>query len=230
VKIKKLSKRFLIMHKLSDKEIRENILEVSNLMYQKGMVNAYEGNVSYNDEGRIYITPSQVCKGYLKSEMIIVTDISGNILEAESGYAPSSELKMHLECYRLREETKAVVHSHSPYATAHALANKPISSKAYPEMIVIFNEIPLVKYGRPSTEEIYAGFADVINNDFDVFLIANHGIISMGDDLFDAFFKNEAAENTARILTITELIGGEKALSAKELEALHMMRKEHRKR
>jgi len=218
------------MRKLSDKEIRANILEVSNLMYQKGMVNAFEGNVSYNNEGRIYITPSQVCKGYLESEMIVVTDMSGNILEAKDGYVPSSELKMHLECYRIRDEIKAVIHSHSPYATAYAIANKPITSKAYPEMIVVFREIPLVKYGRPSSEEIYAGFEKVIKDGFEVFLIANHGIISVGDDVFDAYFKNEAVENTARVLTITELIGGEKALPEKERKALHLMHEKHFKK
>ena len=214
------------MQQMSDNEIRTNILEIAKNMYQKGLVNAYEGNVSYNNNGKIYITPSQVCKGYLTNDMLIVTDMSGCIIEAKDGYKPSSELKLHLACYRINVEIKAVVHTHSPYATAYALANKPIITKAYPEMIVVFDKIPLVKYGRPSTDDIHTDLKNVISHDCDVFLLANHGIVSVGTDMFDAFFKIEAVENIAKVLTITEQIGGEKPLSHEELSALYEMRKE----
>jgi len=215
------------MRQLSDDEIREDILEVARAMYQKGMVSAYEGNISYKAGDKIYITPSQVCKGYLKKEMLIVTDMSGNIISADDRYKPSSEIKMHIECYRLRRDINAVVHTHAPYATAYALANKPIMSKAYPEMIIIFGKIPLAKYGRPSTDDICTDLKNIVDDGCDVFLIANHGIVSMGCDVYEAFFRNEAAENIAKTLLLAEQIGGEKKLSDDELAALYIMRKEY---
>jgi len=216
----------IFMKKLTDNEIRTQIVEIADALYKKGMVNSYEGNVSYNDNGRVYITPSQVCKGYLKNEMIVVVDMDGNVIEANEGYNVSSEVKMHLACYKLRKEIRAVVHTHSPYATAYAVANKPVTTKAYPEMLIVFGQIPLAKYGTPSTDDIHAGFADIINDDYDVFLIANHGIISIGGDLFDAFFRIEAAENIAKVLTITKQLGGEKELPEDELELLSGVRKD----
>ena len=212
------------MKKLSDGEIRANVLEVAKAMYDKGMANALEGNVSYKDGNRVFITPSGICKGYLKSEMIAVTDLSGKQLEGD--YAPSSELKLHLKCYALREDVRSVVHAHSPYATAYAIANKPIASKAYPEMIVVFDKIPLVKYGTPSTDAIHEGVADVIY-DYDVFLLANHGIVSVSPDLYDAFLRLEAVESIANVLAITKQLGGEHALPPQEIETLQEMHKQH---
>lgn len=212
------------MKKLSDNEIRETILEISKVMYEKGMVNALEGNISYKDGDRIYITPSGICKGYLKSEEIAVVNMSGEMIEGE--HKPSSELKLHLACYKLRDDIKAVVHTHSPYATAHAIANKPITTKAYPEMIVIFDKVPIVKYGTPSTDEIHEGICDVIY-EYDVFMLANHGVISVSSELFDAFFRIEAVENIAKVLTITKQIGGEHELPAEKIDLLYDLHKKN---
>ena len=211
------------MKKLTDTEIRKAITEISKAMYDKGMVNALEGNVSYKDGNRIYITPSGICKGYLTSEMISVVNMSGELIEGD--LKASSELKMHTACYKLRDDIRAVIHTHSPYATAYAIANKPIETKAYPEMIVTFNKIPIVKYGTPSTDEIHEGFCDVIY-ETDVFLLANHGIVSVNSDLYDAFFRIEAVENIAKVLTITKQLGGEHDLPDEKLQLLYEMHKQ----
>ncbi|OPZ90187.1 MAG: L-fuculose phosphate aldolase [Firmicutes bacterium ADurb.Bin419] len=205
--------------------IRENIIKVAKLMYDKGFVNPYEGNISVLYDEQVYITPGGVCKGYLTEDMIVVTDLKGNILEGM--YKPSSEIKLHLAAYRQRSDIKAVVHAHSPYATAYAIANKPIETKAYTEMITFFEKIPLAKYGTPSTEQISEGIEEYIDN-YDIILLANHGIVSVGIDLFNAFFKLEAAESMAKALILTELLGGEKELPEPELEKLYELNRKKR--
>lgn len=197
--------------------VRKKIVEISKLMYDKGLVNPYEGNVSVLEGEQVYITPSGVCKGYLSEDMIVVTDLNGNILEGM--YKPSSEIKLHLAVYRLRSDIKSVVHAHPPYSTAYAIANKPIESKAYTEMIAFFGKIPLAKYGRPSTDEISAGVEELIDR-HDIILLANHGIVTIGTDIHNAFFKLEAAESMAKTLLLTKLLGGEKELPEAELESL----------
>lgn len=204
--------------------IRADIVRVSKLMYEKEMVNALEGNVSVKDGNKIYITPTSVCKGYLEEDMIVVVDENGDVLEGT--YKPTSEMKLHLACYRLRPDITSVVHSHSPYSTAYAIANKPITTKAYPEMIIAFDQIPVIAYGTPSTDEVYAELDKVIDKT-DVFLISRHGIVSVGKNLYDAFFKIEAAESIAKTLTIAKILGGEAPLSESQIDTLYEMRKKN---
>jgi len=204
--------------------IVSDILEVSKAMYNKGMVDAYCGNVSVRDGDRVYVTPSNVCKGYLKPEMIVAVDLQGNVLEAADGYKPSSEVKMHLAAYALRGDITSVIHTHAPYATAHAIACKPIVTNSYTEMIVGFDKIPVASYGTPSTDEIHAGFADVIFLT-DVFLIAHHGIVSVGKDVYDAMFKMESVEAITKALTIAHTLGGEAPLSKERIDELYAVRK-----
>jgi L-fuculose-phosphate aldolase len=155
------------------------------------------------------------------AHFVRTTDLNGNILEGM--YKPSSEIKMHLAAYRQRSDIKAVIHAHSPYATAYAVANKPIETKAYAEMITFFEKIPLAKYGTPSTDEISEGIREYIGS-FDIVLLANHGIVAVGPDLFNTFFKLEAAESMAKTLLLSKILGGEKELPETELEKLHELR------
>lgn len=201
--------------------VRAEIVEVAKMMYAKGMVNAFEGNVSVKAEGKIYITPAAFCKGFLTEEMIVVTDESGNVIEGER--KASSEIKLHLALYKLRPDASSVVHAHPPYSTAHSLAKIPIASKAYPELIIAFDQIPVVKYGTPSTDKIYAGMDKYIH-EVDVVLMENHGIVSVGKNAHDAFFKVEAAESIAKTLIFTRLLGGENVLPEEELDTLYAFR------
>ena len=206
------------------KTIRSEIVRFAKIMYEKNMVNALEGNISVKEGNRIYLTPSNVCKGYLEEDMLVVVNEKGEVIEGS--YAPTSEMNLHLACYRLRPDITSVVHNHSPYATAYAIANKPIQSKAYPEMIIAFDQIPVIDYGTPSTDEIHAGL-DVYIDKVDVFLISRHGVVSVGKDLPDAFFKIEAAESIAKSLTLVKLIGGEAPLFEDQIDILYDMRKKN---
>jgi L-fuculose-phosphate aldolase len=203
-------------------DIRQKILEVSKLLYEKGMLGAYEGNVSVRDGDKVYITPTGQCKGYLTENMIVVTDIDGKKLEGE--LEPSSEIKLHLAVYKLRPDVKSVIHDHSVFATAYAMANKPIETKALPEMIIDYTMIPVVKYGTPSTNEIHEGIKDYVF-DTNAFLLANHGLVAYGNDVYQAFFRIESVENMAKTLTIAKLLGGEKAIPDEKLDVLYAMHK-----
>lgn len=202
--------------------IRSSIVEVSRLLYSKNLATAFEGNISVIEDDRIYITPSSICKGFVTEDMLVVMDMEGKVLEG--GCKPSSESKMHLAAYRSRPDIKSVVHAHPPYATAFAVANKPIETKAYPEMIVLFEKIPLAPYGTPSTDEIHYGMEPYIK-DYDVILLANHGVIAVGSDVYNAFFKLESVEGMAKVLTLAERLGGQKELPQNKLKELYEMRR-----
>ena len=202
-------------------DIKTAIIEVSKLMYAKGMVNAYEGNVSVRENEKIYITPSSVCKDFLTEDMIVTTDMSGAVIEGNK--KPSSEINLHLALYKLRPDVTSVVHAHPPFLTAYSLAKTPVISKAYPEMMIVFDQIPIVDYGTPSTDRIHAGLSKYIHN-VDVVMLEKHGVVAAGNSAYDAFFKAEAAEAIAKTLTITRFLGGEDELPQEELDVLYAAR------
>lgn len=200
----------------------DKVAQISRLLYERQMVNTNEGNVSIRDGNRIYITPSQTCKGILTPDMIVITDLDGNPISGN--LKASSEILLHLHIYRLREDVKSVIHTHSPFATAFAIAGKPIESKSYTEMIYFYDKIPVVDYGAPGTDKIIAGIHKYIYQT-DAFLLSNHGLVTVGADIDEAYRKTEAVESIAKTLAITHLLGGEKALSDSELEEIYELRK-----
>ena len=201
--------------------VKKQLVEVSRLMYSKGMVNAFEGNISVLRGERVYITPSAICKGFLTEDMIVVTDLEGNVLEGS--YKPSSEIKLHLASYKRRKDIGSVVHAHPPYATAFAIANKPIEAKSYSEVLLLFGSIPIAPYGTPSTDEVFSSIEPYLAG-HDVVLLANHGIVSVGSDVYEAFFKLESAETIAKTLTLALLQGGGKDLPDYRVKELRKMR------
>lgn len=209
-------------------DIKKQIVEVSKWLYEKGMVTAYEGNLSIKYGDRVYITPSAVCKGFLDENMIVVVDLEGNPIE-KSEYKPSSETKIHLYIYRERDDVASVIHSHAPHSTAYAIANKPIATKAYPEMMAVFGQVPLINYGTPSTDEIYAGLKDYID-EYNVYLLANHGIVSVGKDIRQAYFRMESIENIAKTLLLAKLAGGEVDLPQNKIDEIEVMRENYWKK
>jgi|AGTN01.3.fsa_nt_gi Ribulose-5-phosphate 4-epimerase and related epimerases and aldolases len=207
-------------------EARRNVVAVTQRMYETRLVNAYEGNVSIRVGDRVFITPGGINKGILTEDMVCEVDLDGNMLKPSGGYKPSSEAKMHYAIYKQRPKARSVVHNHSTFATAYAVARKPIVTKSVPEMIVLFGEIPVFKYGTPGTPEVYADL-DKYSEDTDAFLIANHGLVAFGgEDIWATYEKVVAIEKTAKILIMSRLLGGEHQIEDDKLAVLNEMRED----
>jgi L-fuculose-phosphate aldolase len=196
-------------------------------MYQNGMVNLFEGNISMRLEDRYLISPSQTNKETMTADMILEIDHDGNILNPECGKRPSTEYKMHLQVYDLCPAANACVHNHSVYASAFAAAGQPIISTGLAEVNELFEYIPLVPYGRPGTPEIAAGFAQCMP-EFGAVLLENHGLLTVGPTLGLAFALAEAAEKMAKIVYVARMLGGEKSLPEEEQSALREIARKHK--
>ena len=199
----------------------QDCLKAAKLLYSRFMVNAYEGNVSMRVGEAVYVTPSAICKGFLRPEQVAVVDLAGRTLHAE-GVKPSSEVKMHLAAYRARPDVMGVTHAHSPFSTAFAVAGREIATAGYPEMRVLYHKIPLAPYGRPSTDEIWKGTVDLLE-DYDCMLLENHGVLTVGKDVWEAYFRLESVESIAKVLYLNETLGGPKNLPEAELAELAKM-------
>ena len=199
--------------------IRREIVDVVKREYACGMVNMFEGNASARLGDRVFITPSQVSKEAMTTEMVVETDLEGNILYLPEGLKPTSELTMHLAVYRIRPDVRAVIHNHSLYATAFAMCRRPIRSDALTEMNMTFGEVPLIPYGTPGTPAIHAGFEEGLGN-YRAVLLENHGVLTMGRTMELAYSYAEGVEKIAQQLLIAEQLGTPVPIPREEAEML----------
>ncbi len=219
--VEKVVREVLIQfqHRSQIEEIKAEIVSVGRHLYGKGFLDGTSGNISVRlPDNSILITSSGVCKGFLEKEDIVRISLEGTPLQGERK-KPSSETKMHLFSYKMRPDVKAIVHAHPPFSTGFAAANIPLDMPVLPEAILVLGEVPLVKYGTPSTEEVPQSLKPHIEK-CNAFLLANHGALTFGKTLKEASHRMETLELFAKVILIARLLGGEKRLSYQELTRL----------
>jgi 5-methylthioribose kinase len=204
---------------LSDQEAKAAIIEIGKRMYAKNYVVSNDGNLSIKvGENAVWITPSGVSKGYMTSEMLIKADLDGNVLLGSS--KPSSEMKMHLRVYKENPEVFAVTHAHPPVATSFAVAGIPLDSAILPEAVVNLGSVPIAKYATPGTTGVPDSIAPYCKSHNGV-LLENHGVITWGSDIFQAYFRLESLEYYATVTMNTHsIIGKAQVLDAEEVSKL----------
>ncbi len=206
----------------SDEQARADIVEIGRRLWQRGYVASNDGNISVRlDERRLLTTPKSVSKGFMTPDMMVVTDFSGAKLAGER--EPSSELKMHLQVYRDRPDARAVVHAHPPTATGFAVAGIPLDRAVLAEVVTTLGSIPIAEYATPSTDELPAACSKYLKA-HDGLLLANHGALALGPDLFTAYHRMETIEHFARISLVTRTLGREHLLSREEVDRLQGLR------
>lgn len=206
----------------SREELKEDICEVGRRLYGHGYIAAMEGNISIRiSEEEVLSTPAGVCKGYLTPDMIVSCDFSGKRMEGSQRV--STEIAMHLTVYRARPDVRAVVHAHPPKSTAFAVAGVPLNRAVLAEVIVTLGCVPLAEYGTPSTKQL-ADSVDRLVRTSDGLLLSNHGALTVGKDVLEAYYKMEVVEHFAEISLISRLLGGERLLPRDEVSRLLELR------
>ncbi len=194
------------------------IIKFGRLLHEQGYIAGYDGNLSLRlNSSRILITPSMKAKGFLRAGENIVIDYSGK--EISGGGRPSSETAMHLQVYANRPDISACCHAHPPHATAFAAAGKKLPADILPEAILLLGEIPLVEYIPTGVAEKWAAFAKYARKGF-AYLLKNHGVLTTGRTLEEAYFRMETVEHYARIVYIAQKLGRPKALGKAETARL----------
>jgi L-fuculose-phosphate aldolase len=205
-----------------ESSLRADIVEVGRRMYARGYTASNDGNISVRlGEGRLLMTPKSVCKGFMTPDMMCITDLDGRKLQGERD--PSSEILMHLEVYRQRPDVQAVVHAHPPTATGFAVAGIPLDRAVLAEVVATLGSIPIAEYATPSTTELPEAVRKYIKA-HDGMLLANHGALTAGSDLFSAYYKMETIEHFAKISLVARLLGRENLIAREELLRLQELR------
>ncbi|MBI3400986.1 MAG: class II aldolase/adducin family protein [Acidobacteria bacterium] len=202
--------------------LRADIVEVGRRMYARGYTASNDGNISVRlGSDRLVMTPKSVCKGFMTPDMMCITDLDGKKLQGDRD--PSSEMLMHLEVYRQRPDVQAVVHAHPPTATGFAVAGIPLDRAVLAEVLTTLGSIPIAEYATPSTRALPEAVRKYIKA-HDGMLLANHGALTVGTDLYAAYFKMETIEHFAKISLVARLLGGENLISRDEVMRLQELR------
>jgi len=205
-------------------QARELICEIGRRMYAKDLVAANEGNLSIRLGEILVATPTGLCKGYLKPDDLVITDLEGNQLEGR--LKVSSEIRMHLVVYQKRSDVGAICHGHPVYGTAHAAAGISLRKALLPEVVVTLGCVPIAPYGTPSTEELAESLIDLVPK-HDAILLANHGAITLGPGLEDAFFRMEILEHFAKISLLSTVLGRQSLLTQESVDKLFEVREKY---
>src|SRR5438094_382808 len=208
--------------RMSESQLRADIVEVGRRMYARGYTASNDGNISVRlGSDRLLMTPKSVCKGFMTPDMMCITDLEGRKLQGDRD--PSSEILMHLEVYRQRPDVRAVVHAHPPIATGLAVAGIPLDRAVLAEVLTTLGSVPIAEYATPSTKELPDAVRKYIKA-HDGMLLANHGALTVGADLFAAYYKMEIVEHFAKISLVARMLGGERLLSRQEVDRLQGLR------
>ena len=201
--------------------LRKQMVEVGRRMYQKGLVVATEGNISVRlAPQRILMTPTGAWKGFLNPADMVAVDLNGRV--AKPAQRPSMEYPMHRGIYRARADVRAIVHAHPPVATGFAVAGVPLDEPILAEAVLVLGPVPVVPYATPATEALPESIAPYAAK-HNALLLGNHGAVTMGRDLNEAYGRMEILEHLALIQLTARLLGKANPISPAEVQKLHAL-------
>jgi L-fuculose-phosphate aldolase len=202
-------------------QIKEEIAYFMQRMYNRGLISSLSGNISCRiNEKKIAISGSQTDKARISKEEIGEVDMEGNVLSF--GITVSMETKMHLTIYSKRKDVSAIIHAHPPFSTFFAVTDHKLNNRLSGESRMLIGEPSYAPYALMGTKELSDVVAQCTINSNVIFL-KNHGLITLGRNLLEAFDRLEVAEYTSRLTLLTILTGNSNELTEEELKAIDLL-------
>ncbi|MCX6083605.1 MAG: class II aldolase/adducin family protein [Caldiserica bacterium] len=196
-------------------ETATKLVEIAKRLYERNMNAALGGNVSIRLADEIAITPASINKGFMTEDDVVVVDMEGNKLRGNG--KPSSEGKLHYQVYKLRPDVQAIIHAHPPFAVGFALAHHDLPDDILPEATILLGRVPCLPYVTPSTIELAREVARGLVHRNAAFM-ANHGAITVGADLEEAYNRMELLEQTCMSVVYASVLGGVHHIPEPEME------------
>jgi L-fuculose-phosphate aldolase len=204
-------------------EARKLLVKYGRLIYENGLIAGTDGNLSIRlDDGSILITPAGKAKGYMAEDDMVLVTGDGQILSQKG--RPSSELLMHLAVYKRRIDINACCHAHPPFATAFSAIGRRLPGGVLPEVIISIGDIPLTDYAPPGTDAVPEALEQYLEKN-QAFILKNHGVLTIGRDMIEAYNRMETVEHYAKIIYIAETRGKLNILDNEEIRRLDEIRR-----
>ena len=203
---------------MSEWKLKEQFCDIGRRIWQRGFCAGNEGNHSFRlGPDRVLCTPTGISKGNLKPDDLCVVDMDGK--QVSGTRKRTSEIQLHLTIYKLRDDVKAVIHSHPPHATAFAVAGVDLPTCIHPEAEVFLGPVHTAKYVTPGDKRLGESIAPFVK-DSNTVLMGNHGVVCYGHDLENAYYKLEIVDAYSRILILAKQVGSIKTLTGPEMKEL----------
>lgn len=203
--------------------IANQLVCITKRVAEKGFVVSTDGNLSCRlSKDEVLITPAGIHKSRITVNDLVQVDFKGNILYGTK--RPSSELGLHLGIYTYRKDINAVIHAHPPYATAITLAGYSLEVPILPEVVVKLGKIPKAKYATPTTKELFKSVKPYLLR-YNAVLLDRHGVVVVGEDIYEAYNILESVEHTAQVYIIARQIGSLHRLTKIQIQQLRKIKK-----
>lgn len=207
-----------------DSKVNE-IIKIGKYLWERKIVFGNDGNISTKiDSCNILITGSGTNLGFLEKNDIVQVDINSTVRSNIDIKKPSSELNLHISCYKANSLINAVVHTHPSYATALSTISKGIIDPTLTNIVIQFGKIPVIPYATPASEEIGQVIASYVKNKYRAMILEHHGAIALGYSLFDAYCITEQIENLSKTVLIAKKFGIPRCIRKKDIKKLMLLR------
>ena len=202
------------MPRPSERALRDELLRISALCYERHLLVALDGNLSVRLSDELILCTQAGChKGMLTDDQLVVIDLDGKKVRGLG--EPTSEMAMHLACYAERPDIEAVVHAHPPTCIAFTVAGVSMARCVLPEVVLTLGAVPTLAYETTGTELLAQKVGEGIRAN-DAVMMDRHGAVCVGSSLLDAFCKLETMEHMAKIMKAARDLGGITDLPAEE--------------
>jgi L-fuculose-phosphate aldolase len=202
----------------TEDELKRELVRFSKWLYRLGFVPGTSGNLSVRLDGkRLLVTPTGVSKYLVRASDMVIVDMEGRQLAGTRKV--TSEIGMHLAIYEKRADVEAVIHAHPQIATAFACTGWPLDEMFCQEAVMTLGPVPLARYATTGTNEVAESLAPLVE-EHDAILMANHGAVTCGGNLLDAFLKMETLEHVAQIRLAAHQLGNIRTLEGEQTESL----------
>ncbi len=208
-------------------DLRQQVLNAAREIFDSNLVTGTWGNVSMRAPGeqRLIITPSGMNYAVMEDEDLVVLDFDMKVVEGQ--YKPSVESPLHTKIYRKRPEINAIVHVHAPFASAFAVARKSIPVILEETAQVVGHEIPVAAYAHCGTGQLADNTLKALGTDKKAVLLANHGLVALGDNIEEAMKVCYITERSAMIAIYAKILGPPHALTVNDVNFLHRSFKDY---
>jgi len=197
--------------------IKKELVIYGKKVVSSGLVTGAGGNISARCGSVIYLSASGLALDEMQEEDYIGVDIdSAEVVDGNK--KPTSELSLHLACYRVREDVQAIIHTHSPWAGGVISSGKTIKPM-FPEFVCDIDRVAHIDYVVPTTQKLADAVAEVaVENS--VILMSNHGVLAFGRNLREAYYRNLIVEDAAKSLVAAYVVGKPRFLTEEEIKEI----------
>ncbi|MEM2088217.1 MAG: class II aldolase/adducin family protein [Thermoproteota archaeon] len=218
---------------LSEEDLRKSLAEYAHAIYNARLATGPGGTLSarMNRSNIIFVKPSGFNLGELKPDDFIGVDLK-TLQVVKGASKPSMETGVLAKCHLARNDVNAVIHAHPPFCISLSSVDLEINTPLYPDHVVFLEKVATLPFYMPGSEELAEAVGEA-SKTHNCILLKNHGVITLGSSLREAYYRLEIMEESAKIIVFSSILAGLQrsgrkpaSLSAEQADAIRKLQTE----